>query len=164
MIEHALGLFLTIVLLTFLLVGIGINSAWHWGFKAAVIMLSAGVMIACYFSLMGLLGWPTPFNIGEQDLVLIHAVIEEPGKSGEEEGRIYLWARSNQKGSAPLALQFPYRRDLHQSVSDALEKKQGGTSQGVRVAGGGRGKSRNESFNVFDLHKPGLTDKGPPEY
>ena len=164
MIEHALGLFLTIVFLTFLLVGIGINSTWNWGFKAVVIMLSAGVMIACYFSLIGLLGRPTPFNTGERDLVLIHAVIEEPGKSGEKEGSIYLWARSNQEGAAPLALQFPYRRDLHQSVSDAMVKKHGGTSQGVRVAGGRRGKSRNESFSVFDLHKPRLTDKDQPEY
>lgn len=163
MIGHTLGLFLTVLFLTFLLVGIGINSAWSWGFKAAVIMLSAGIMIVCYFSLVGLLGWPTPFNAGQQDLVLIHAVVEEPGKSDTEPGSIYLWTRSNQEGSAPRALRFPYRRDLHETVSAALQRKRDGASQGVRVSGGGGGKSRNESFSAFDLHKPRLTDKDRPE-
>ena len=160
MIAHTLGLFVTVVLLTFLLVGFGIHTTWRWSFKAAVITVSAGIMIIFYFSLVGLLGWPTPFNSSEQELILIHAVIEEPGKSSAAGGNIYLWTRSNEQGSVPRALRFPYRRDLHESVTDALRKKDGGANQGVRVSISGGGKSRNESFSVFDLHKPRLTNKG----
>ena len=164
MIEHTLGLFVTALFLTFLLVGFGIHTTWNWSFKAAVIAVSAGVMIVFYFSLVGLLGWPTPFNSSEQELILIHAVIEEPGKSSATGGNIYLWTRSKEQGSVPRALRFPYRRDLHESVANALHKKDGGKNQGVRVSGSGSAKSRNESFSVFDLHKPPLTDKDLPEY
>lgn len=157
MIEDALGLFIGIVFITFLLVGISITTSWSWGFKAAVVIVSTGVLIGCYFSLIGLLGWPTPFYPGDGDLLLVHAVVEEPAKSGDAEGGIYLWVRSNAVRSPPRALRFPYRRELHKTVVAALQSKNNGRRQGIRMAG--TGNINNRSFRVFDIHKPGLTDK-----
>lgn len=163
MIENTLGLFITVVFITFLLVAIGLSAAWRWELKAAVIVFSTGVMISCYFSLVGLLGWPTPFNAGDPEQVLIHAFVEEPEKTVSAGGSIYLWVRSNEKGSTPRALYFPYRRELHETVIAALQRKNGGTSQGVRLSGNDPGGARNDSFSMFDMYKPRLTDKNQRE-
>ncbi len=163
MIENTLGLFITVVFLTFLLVAIGLGAAWRWEFKAAVIVFSTAIMISCYFSLVGLLGWPTPFHAGDSEQVLIHAFVEEPEKTLSAGGSIYLWVRSNEEGSTPRALYFPYRRELHETVTAALQRKNGGTSQGVRLSGNDPGGARNDSFSMFDMYKPRLNDKNQRE-
>ena len=75
------------------------------------------------------------------------------------EGGIYLWVRSGEAGDPPRALGFPYRRHLHELVVEAMRKSSGGARQGVRLTGKAGGGGPNESFNVFDLQRPELTDK-----
>jgi hypothetical protein len=159
MIQEALGLFAAIAFITFLLAGICVGLRWRWETKAALIVLTAGVMVWCYSSLVGLLGWPSPFRADGEGLVLIHALVAEPEKAPASKGAIYLWVKSSEWGSAPRALQFPYSRDLHQTVVAALRSKQGGTSQGVKLSASNRGYERNETFSVFDIYKPRPTDK-----
>ena len=162
MMQHALGLFLALAFIAFLLAGIITHTTWSTGLKIGIVAAAAGTLIACYFSLIALLGWPTPFGTPGQDLALIHAVVEEPGKSGDPEGGIYLWVRANETGAVPRALRFPYRRQLHEQVAEALRKASGGVRQGVRMSGPTGGSGANESFSVFDLHRPALTDKDYP--
>lgn len=159
MTAHVLGLFITIACVVFLLAGVVVHSTFSRGFKTIVIAVSASVTIVCYFSLIGLLGWPTPYPNSDEDLVLLQAIVEEPGKSGTSEGSIYLWVRANENRSVPRALSFPYSRDLHESITEALRRKESGKSQGVRIRGNARGSGPHRSFSMFDLYKPRLIDK-----
>ena len=154
-----LGLFASVAFVVLLLVGIGFRTDLDWKCKAAVTLAAAGVLIGCYFSLIALLGWPTPFHGGERDWGLIHAAVREPDKRGGDEGGIFLWVRSDTGDGTPRALRFDYRRDLHDTVVAALSRQAGGVRQGVRTQGGAQGAGGGGSFSMHDLHKPKPADK-----
>lgn len=158
MIAGMLGMFATLATVVLLLAGIGIRTHLDWRLKAVVIVATAAVLVGCYLSLLDLLGWPTPFHPGDRDWVLIHAVVSEPDRRGGDEGDIFLWVRADSDPGAPRALQFPYRRDLHESVVAALRRQAGGIVQGVRTSSGGN-PGAGGSFSIHDLHKPKPAEK-----
>ena len=83
------GIISAYILLALLLLSINLYSKWSWQIKAATIVLTSVFYVVTYYSLPGLLGWPTSQNPPAQ-FRLLAAHVEQPDKEKNTTGAIYL--------------------------------------------------------------------------
>jgi hypothetical protein len=139
-----IGLGLSYVVVTVLLLNLNVASRWHWGVKAAAIIISTLFFGVSYVSIAGLIGWPSEARVPEH-FQLDWAMVIEPDKLNGSPGSIYLWVEvldeSNVPAGTPRAFRVPYSRDLADRIGHAKErieqgKDQAGTARDLDVPEG----------------------------
>jgi hypothetical protein len=59
------GIVASYVLIVVLLLSLNLASRWHWGIKAAAIVITTGFFGVSYLSMIGLIGWPAEARMPE---------------------------------------------------------------------------------------------------
>lgn len=125
------GLIAAYVLIALLLLSINLYSRWSWPVKAATIIVTSAFYAVTYFSVPGLLGWPTSESLPEK--FKLNAVqVVQPDKLSGDEGAIYLWVtaiRELKPGTVPRAYRLPYSDPLYEKVNEARIKMNKGMQQ-----------------------------------
>ena len=158
-----LGLSVTVVVMGVLLLNLNLRTTWPWTVKAGAIVVTSAVFVLCYFALRDMLGWPAPEPLPKQ-FVLIAAEVREPGKYGEGDGGIYIWARPTGAPEAPpRAYRLPYSMTLHKRVTQAtgeLRKGRGQTGHTDRLENTGQqGHSQGDGVQFYPTQRPSLPPK-----
>lgn len=131
MITVSAGLIVSYAILAVLLLVMVLYTRFHWAIKSVVVVLVAVYLPISYFSLTGILGWPTYGKLPDR-FRLIGAEVYEPDKAQGTPGEIYLWvtALSDRAGRAtPRAYKLPYSPVLHSKISEAEKGLNSGVEQ-----------------------------------
>ncbi len=118
------GIISAYILLALLLLSINLYSKWSWQIKAATIVLTSVFYVITYYSLPGLLGWPTSQNPPAQ-FRLLAAHVEQPDKEKNTTGAIYLWLSkviNMTELTKPRAYEFDYSAELNEKVINVNAK------------------------------------------
>ena len=131
MITVSAGLIVSYAILAVLLLVMVLYTRFHWAIKSVVVVLVAVYLPISYFSLTGILGWPTYGKLPDR-FRLVGAEVYEPDKSQGTPGEIYLWVTdlSDKAGRAtPRAYKIPYSPVLHSKISEAEKGMNSGVDQ-----------------------------------
>jgi len=131
-----IGVGLSYVAVTVLLLSLNLASRWHWGVKAAAITITTLFFGVSYASIAGLIGWPSEARVPEH-FQLDWAIVVEPDKLNGTPGSIYLWIEAldaDMPAGTPRAFHVPYSRDLADRIGHAKER----IEQGMEQAGTAR--------------------------
>lgn len=137
MITISAGLIVSYTMLAVLLLVMILYSRFHWGIKAAVVVLVSTFYPISYFALVDLLGWPTGTTLPDR-FRLIAAEVYEPDKARGSRGEIYLWVTSLSKNaglSTPRAFKIPYSPALHNKLEEAKKGLKNGIAEMGEVVG-----------------------------
>ena len=114
-----------------LLLSLNFASLWRWWIKAAAIVLTVVACVGSYFSIVGLLGWPSSDAMPAR-FNLVSTRIIEPDMLRGTPGRIYLWIEEVDEDqiiiSPPRAFEVPYEVDLSIQVAEAQSELNGGST------------------------------------
>ena len=144
MILSLAGIVASYLIAAVLLLSLNLASRWHWGIKAAATAITTGFFGVSYFSLVGLIGWPSEERIPEH-FQLHWATVVEPDKLNGTAGSIYLWVEAldddNMLAGTPRAFRVPYSRALADRIGRAKERieqgaEQAGTARDIDVPEG----------------------------
>ena len=123
--SQLLLLVLMYALLAFLLLCLCLATRWHWGLKAAMVLLVSGFYVFGQQTLLGISGWPSDDALPKR-FVLLAAVFDEPSPARDHPGAIYIWVNP-MKDNAPLAMprvhRLPYEKDLHRILGDGISRR-----------------------------------------
>ena len=126
------GIVASYVLIAVLLLSLNLASHWHWGMKAAAIVITTGFFGVSYLSTTGLIGWPSEARVPEH-FQLHWATVVEPDKLNGLPGSIYLWIEgldaNNMPAGTPRAFRAPYSRELADRIGHAKERIEQGADQ-----------------------------------
>lgn len=126
------GIVASYVLIAVLLLSLNLASCWHWGIKAAAIVITAGFFGVYLVSISELIGWPTEARMPDH-FQLHWATIVEPDKLNGRPGSIYLWVEAldedNMLAGTPRAFRVPYSRELADRIGRAKERIEQGADQ-----------------------------------
>jgi hypothetical protein len=126
------GIVASYVLIAMLLLSLNLASHWHWGMKAAAIVITTCFFGVSYLSIGELIGWPAEARIPEH-FQLHWATVVEPDKLNGLPGSIYLWIEaldeSNMLAGTPRAFRVPYSRELADRIEHAKERIEQGADQ-----------------------------------
>jgi hypothetical protein len=126
------GIVASYVLIAVLLLSLNLASRWHWGMKAAAIVITTGFFGVSYLSTTGLIGWPSDARVPEH-FQLHWATVVEPDKLNGLPGSIYLWIEALDENSmlagTPRAFRVPYSRELADRIGHAKERIEQGADQ-----------------------------------
>jgi hypothetical protein len=119
--------FLMLALLAWVVVR---HSRWHWGVRACAAGAVVALAFVTYRSYPALLGWPSAAELPER-FTLVGAHVEEPNKTTQTRGAIYLWVRDLLAAvdAPPRAYLLPYTAGLHAKVVAAEVKLRKGLPQ-----------------------------------
>jgi hypothetical protein len=127
-----IGVGLSYVAVTVLLLSLNLTSRWHWGVKAAAITITTLFFGVSYTSIAGLIGWPSAARLPEH-FQLDWAIVVEPDKLNGTPGSIYLWLEAldadNVPAGTPRAFRVPYSRSLADRIGHAKERIEQGMDQ-----------------------------------
>ena len=146
------GIIAAYILLALLLLSINLYSKLSWHIKAATIVLTSVFYIVTYFSMPGLLGWPTSQNPPSQ-FRLLAAYVEQPDKEKNTKGAIYLWLSKiiNMTDlTEPRAYEFDYSPELHEKIINVNAKLHKNIKQI------GEFKDPDDIFNQISEQKRGV--------
>jgi hypothetical protein len=160
-----IGVGLSYVVVTVLLLNLNLASRWHWGVKAAAIIITTLFFGVSYASIAGLIGWPSEARLPEH-FQLDWALVVEPDKLNGSPGSIYLWIEAldtdNLPAGTPRAFRVPYSRELADRIGHARER----IEQGVEQAGTARELRAPERMPDEDQRLAGIPrrqdDPGSP--
>ena len=126
------GIVASYVVVAVLLLSLNLASPWHWGLKAAAIVITTGFFGVSYLSTTGLIGWPSEARVPEH-FQLHWATVVEPDKLNGLPGSIYLWIEAvdenNMLAGTPRAFRVPYSRELADRIGHAKERIEQGMDQ-----------------------------------
>jgi hypothetical protein len=126
------GIVASYVLIAVLLLSLNLASRWHWGMKAAAIVITTGFFGVSYLSTTGLIGWPSEARVPEH-FQLHWATVVEPDKLNGLPGSIFLWIErldeNNMLAGTPRAFRLPYSRELADRIGHAKERIEQGADQ-----------------------------------
>jgi hypothetical protein len=126
------GIVASYVLIAVLLLSLNLASRWHWGIKAAAIVITTCFFGASYLSIGELIGWPAEARIPEH-FQLHWATVVEPDKLNGLPGSIYLWIEglneNDMLAGTPRAYRVPYSRELADRIGHAKERIEQGADQ-----------------------------------
>ena len=137
MITVSAGLIVSYAILAVLLLAMVLYTPFHWAIKATVVVLVCLYLPVSYFSLVGILGWPTYGKLPDR-FRLVGAEVYEPDKAQGTPGEIYLWvtALSERAGrTTPRAYKIPYSPVLHSKIAEAEKGLNSGVEQMGEVVG-----------------------------
>src|SRR2546423_8711174 len=127
-----IGIVASYVLIAVLLLSLNLASRWHWGMKAAAIVITTGFFGVSYLSTTGIIGWPSEARVPEH-FQLHWATVVEPDKLNGLPGSIYLWIEgldaNNMPAGTPRAFRVPYSRELADRIGHAKERIEQGADQ-----------------------------------
>ena len=127
-----IGIVASYVLIAVLLLSLNLASRWHWGMKAAAIVITTGFFGVSYLSTTELIGWPSEARVPEH-FQLHWATVVEPDKLNGLPGSIYLWIEgldeNNMLAGTPRAFRVPYSRELADRIGHAKERIEQGADQ-----------------------------------
>lgn len=129
--SQLLLLVIVYALLAFLLLVLCLGTRWHWGLKAALVVLVSSFYAFGHQTFKGVSGWPAEDELPRQ-FVLLSAVFDEPSPGRSHPGAIYLWIhpmKDNQPLEMPRAFKLPYEKDLHRILGDGVKKARDGNTQ-----------------------------------
>lgn len=169
--QAVLGLTLTYVALAALVLGIFLLTRLPVWIKFISILLISSFYFLTYYSLQGLLGWPTQQKLPDT-FQLLASSITEPNEDEGTAGRIHIWATAfvdNRPADEPRAYDLPYDLELHSALEAALKeqrrgniqlgrKKEGETTDDIARDLTKYGQKR-EQFEFFDLPDPEVPEK-----
>jgi hypothetical protein len=118
-----IGIIFANIVLLLLLGTLLFRTRWAWTIKGAAVASVVFLYYATFISYPSYAGWPTTIRPPER-FSLLGVIFEEPNKSTQTRGRIFLWATDmktldNQK---PRAYELPYSPLLHSKLYDAGQK------------------------------------------
>ena len=126
------GIVASYVVIAVLLLSLNLASHWHWGMKAAAVLITTCFFGVSYLSTSGLIGWPTETRVPEH-FQLHWATVVEPDKLNGLPGSIYLWIEgldeNNMLAGLPRAYRVPYSRELADRIGHAKERIEQGVDQ-----------------------------------
>ena len=127
-----IGVGVSYVVITVLLLSLNLASRWHWGVKAIAIAITTAFFGISYTSIAGLIGWPTEARVPEH-FQLDWGTVVEPDKLKGSPGSIFLWVealdQNNVPAGTPRAFRVPYTRDLPDRIVHAKERIEQGMDQ-----------------------------------
>jgi hypothetical protein len=117
------GILFAILVLGLLLAVLLFRTRWHRAIKAAAILCVMIFIHATVKSYPLLTGWPTTTELPER-FNLMGVQFEEPNKSTQTKGWIYLWVTDlmDFDNQTPRAYVLPYKAELHSKLYDAGQK------------------------------------------
>ena len=122
----AIALFLVLALL---LLSLNLTSLWKWWIKAAAIVVTLASVVVLYFTMTGLIGWPSSGEMPKR-FSLLSTRIVEPDKLNNLPGRIYLWIEEIDDRqiviAPPRAFEVPYEVETASDVATAQKQIEGG--------------------------------------
>ncbi len=130
--EPLIGITVALTVLAILLLNVNLRTPWPWPVKAASVVVTFVTVVAVYFAVQGLLGWPVE-SAALQNLRVLAVDIVEPDKTQSTSGAIYVWAKAEDPQQPPRAYAFSYSKSLHQAAAQAQERLRNGRRQGARV-------------------------------
>lgn len=111
-------------LLALLLLSLNIFSLWRWWVKGGVMLVTGVVFVGAYTVISGLIGWPSPSQLPAR-FSLLHTYVEEPDKTRDFAGNIYLWVQEIDENQiptgAPRAYVMPYIVETMKGVTQSQE-------------------------------------------
>src|SRR5689334_6526027 len=126
------GLVASYIVIAVLLLSLNLASRWHWGIKAAAILITTAFFGASYLSITDLIGWPAEARLPDH-FQLHWATIVEPDKLSGLPGSIFLWVEAleenNMLAGTPRAFRVPYSRELADRIGRAKERIEQGADQ-----------------------------------
>lgn len=151
-----------------------ISGSGKWWLKVLVIAATSYVSLGLWYSMNGLLGWPTSATV--PDKFQAHwIVVETPGLGDKDSGAIFLWATNLQPDKSsnfdedvpewldgilfpfhskhaknePRLYKLPYSKKLHEQSNKIIENylKKGRPFMGTMKGKGGKGQGFGEGQN-----------------
>jgi hypothetical protein len=126
------GLVASYIVIAVLLLSLNLASRWHWGIKAAAILITTAFFGVSYLSITDLIGWPAEARLPDH-FQLHWATIVEPDKLNGLPGSIFLWVEAldqdNLPAGTPRAFRVPYSRELADRIGRAKERIEQGADQ-----------------------------------
>lgn len=155
------GLITAYVLIALLLLSINLYSNWSWRIKAGAIVITTVFYIISYLSFPPLLGWPTSQRMPER-FKLIAGHVEQPDKTTNSEGGIYLWVTRVDDLTSygpPRSYKLPYTDLLHEAVIKANAKLKKDIPQLGEITEEG-----SMEADIQDSSRAGVSAKNPIEF
>ena len=148
-----------------------IGGRGKWWVKVPIIAVVAYLSLGLWYSMNGLLGWPT--NASPPEKFQAHWIVVQPPKSDDpNSGAIFLWAtdlqpdkssafgsdvpnwvnnvlfpfHSKKKKNDPRLYSLPYSKELHKQANGIIEGylKKGKPFMGTMKQGEGKGKGKGQ--------------------
>src|SRR6201987_542694 len=127
-----IGIGLSYVVVSVLLLSLNLASRWYWGVKAAAIAVTSLFFGVSYVSIAGLIGWPSEARVPER-FQLDWGTVVEPDKLNGSPGSTYLWVgaldENNVPAGTPRASRVPSSRDLADRIGHDNERIEQGKDQ-----------------------------------
>lgn len=118
--------FLSIAMFGLSLLSVGvIYSKLHWIIKSMLMISSLGVIVGLYFILITSLGWPIA-TIPSGKVRFLWAETQEPNKSTNDPGVIYLWYMP-ENVTIPRSVRLPFSKQ----TQEAMETAKANTEKGL---------------------------------
>ena len=137
----------------------------RWGFliKTAAIVAVGFVILTTVRSYPPLMGWPTSISLPKR-FNLVGLTVEEPNKSTQAKGKIYLWVTDMEQQlgkNIPRGYVLPYTPELHNKLNETAKKMrknlpQLGESELVRNTVTGK---MEVDLQFFDMPDPLFPEK-----
>lgn len=169
MAEGIIGLTASFLILVALILWfIILSKGKMWVLKSIVILTATLFSIVVLLSLKDFIGWPSNSDLPEE-FQLHWAIINEPDKIKNTEGKIYIWAtkldKEKKRKDMPRAYKIDYTRKNHEEITAGLIKIGDGIlqkGQKVKVKENidiEEDLSNLQEIAIFDLPKPLLPQK-----
>lgn len=157
------GIAFAYAVLLLLLAGLIFRTRWGWYVKGICAVLVAALFLATFRSYAPLIGWPSSVAL-PQRFNLVGVAVEEPNKTTQARGRIYLWVTDMEQQLGkhiPRAHVLPYTPQLHAKVTDAARKLRKSLPQLGEVAIGTNRTTgaREVDIQFFDMPDPLFPEK-----
>lgn len=117
------GILFSNIVIAVLLLTLVFRTRWHLIIKVAAIFCVVALYQTTVASYPSLTGWPTSIRL-PQRFNLEGVLFDEPNKSTQSKGRIFIWATDLKdiRKPVPRAYILPYTPALHTKLYDAGQK------------------------------------------
>ena len=126
----AVGLAVAYAVVAALTFNLNLRSAWSRGVKTATLAAVGALFFVSFWSLKGMLGWPTSEDLPEE-FRLHWITVVDPDKVTGDDGAIYFWVRGLDPAGLPVgeprAHRVVWSERAAEEASEALVELQGGT-------------------------------------
>jgi hypothetical protein len=122
------------IALAILLLSLNLASRWRWWIKAGAVVITAGFFAITYFTIVGLIGWPTTDRLPDRFTLLATEVVE-PDRFIGTDGAIYLWLRELNEDNLPVGAPRGFQIIYTDPLADAADAAQDKLDAGEQVQG-----------------------------
>jgi hypothetical protein len=131
------------VVIALLLLSLNLTSRWKWWIKGGAILVTGVFFVLTYFSIAGLLGWPSEARPPDRFAVIATRVVEPNAFTGDP-GAIYLWLEEIDDNNVIIGEPRNYALPYTEPLADAANGAQDLLDAGEEVAGEAREPEETE--------------------